>query len=250
MIDTGLRLLSADTAEVAERTFTVEGPLKSITFELFGRECIIAETVIVQWIVMVILAILFFVLGRNLKVVPTSRRQAIAEALVGLVNGQVDSTMGEKYKVYRPYIGSLLCFVFLSCIMGLFGLKNPASDISVTGAWALITFVLVMYTKIKTGGIKGFLKSYVEPAPFMLPFNIIGDFANPIAQALRLFGNNISGTVIGGLVYFALGGFAAGLLSIGVPAILSLYFDLFSAVIQSYIFVTLTMSYVSMADCE
>ena len=77
----------------------------------------------------------------------------------------------------------------------------------------------------------------------MLPFNIIGDFANPISQAMRLFGNNLSGMVIGGLVYFALGSFA-----IAVPAVLSLYFDLFSAVIQSYIFCTLTMSYVAMAD--
>ena len=91
--------------------------------------------------------------------------------------------------------------------------------------------------------MKGYLHSFIEPMPFMLPFNIIGDFANPIAQALRLFGNNVSGMVIGGLVYFALGSFA-----ILVPAVLSLYFDLFSAVIQSYIFVTLTMSYVAMAD--
>lgn len=232
------------------RTFTVDGPLKSITFELFGKEWIISESVVVQWVVMVVLAIFFFIMGRNLKVVPTSRRQMIAEYIVGTFTGQVDDSMGPRYRAYRPYIGALFCFIFLSCIMGIFGLRNPTSDVSVTGAWAIITFVLVMYTKFKTGGVKGFLKSYVDPAPFMLPFNIIGDFANPIAQALRLFGNNVSGMVIGGLVYFALGGVAWGLASIGVPAVLSLYFDLFSAFIQSYIFVTLTMAYVSMAETD
>lgn len=233
-----------------ERTFTVDGPLKSIVFDFLGKEWIISESVVVQWIVMAVLAVFFFIMGRNLKVVPTSRRQMIAEYIVGTFTGQVDTSMGPGYKAYRPYIGSLFCFIFLSCIMGIFGLRNPTSDVSVTGAWAIITFVLVFYTKIKTGGVKGFFKSYVEPAPFMLPFNIIGDFANPVAQALRLFGNNVSGMVIGGLVYFALGGIAGGLASIGIPAVLSLYFDLFSAFIQSYIFVTLTMSYVSMAETD
>ena len=232
------------------RTFTVDGPLKSITFELFGKEWVVSESVVVQWVVMVVLAIFFFIMGRNLKVVPTSRRQMIAEYIVGTFTGQVDDSMGPRYRAYRPYIGALFCFIFLSCIMGIFGLRNPTSDVSVTGAWAIITFVLVFWTKLKTGGVKGFLKSYVEPAPFMLPFNIIGDFANPIAQALRLFGNNVSGMVIGGLIYFALGGIAGGLASIGIPAVLSLYFDLFSAFIQSYIFVTLTMAYVSMADAS
>ena len=81
--------------------------------------------------------------------------------------------------------------------------------------------------------------------PFMLPFNIIGEIASPLSQALRIFGNMVAGMVIGGLIYFALGNFA-----ILVPAITSLYFDIFSAVIQAYIFTTLTMAYISGAECE
>lgn len=238
-------------AEEAERSFTILGPLKSVSFDLGGFEVIISESIISQWIIMVILAVLFFILGRNLKVVPTTKRQAAAEWIVSFFTDYVTESMGFKYKKnYAPYIGALFCFVILSCLMGLFGLRNPASDLSVTGAWAIITFFLVLFTKIKTGGFKGFMKSFIEPMPFMLPFNIIGDFANPVAQALRLFGNNVSGMVIGGLIYFALGGVAGGLASIGVPAAMSLYFDIFSAVIQSYIFITLTMAYVSMADAE
>ena len=246
MITPGTMMLMAE-----EGTFTVEGPLRSIPLPflngLFGEEnACIAESVVSQWVVMVVLAVVFIVLGRNLKVKPESKRQIIAEWIVGFFSGYVETSMGTKYKrSYAPYIGALFCFCILSCLMGLLGLRNPTADISVTGAWALITFTLVLYTKIKTGGFKGYMKSFIEPMPFMLPFNIIGDFANPISQAMRLFGNNLSGIVIGGLVYYALGSFA-----IAVPAVLSLYFDLFSAVIQSYIFVTLTMSYVIMADAD
>lgn len=241
---TGMSLIAEEA-----RTFTIEGPLKSITFELFGKEWIIAESVLMQWVVIAIIAVVFIILGSNLKVVPTTRRQVVAEWIVTFFDNQVGNTMGEHYKkAYVPYIGGLFCFIMISCLMGLFGLRNPTSDLSVTLSWGLITFVLVLYNKLRTGGIKGYLKGFFEPMPFMLPFNIIGDFANPVAQSLRLFGSNISGMVIGGLLYFALGGFAAGLFSIGIPAVLSLYFDLFSSVIQSFIFVTLTMSYVSMAE--
>ena len=157
----------------------------------------------------------------------------------------VDTTMGPKYKGYTTYIGALLCFLLLNNLMSLFGLKNPTSDISVTGAIALITFALTQINRARTGKLKGFLHAFIEPMPFMLPFNIIGEIANPLSQALRIFGNMVAGMVIGGLIYFALGNFA-----ILVPAITSLYFDIFSAVIQAYIFTTLTMAYISGAECE
>jgi F-type H+-transporting ATPase subunit a len=164
---------------------------------------------------------------------------------VTFVRNMVDTTMGPKYKGYTTYIGALLCFLLLNNLMSLFGLKNPTSDISVTGAIALITFALTQINRARTGKLKGFLHAFIEPMPFMLPFNIIGEIANPLSQALRIFGNMVAGMVIGGLIYFALGNFA-----ILVPAITSLYFDIFSAVIQAYIFTTLTMAYISGAECE
>ncbi|MDE7280483.1 MAG: F0F1 ATP synthase subunit A [Ruminiclostridium sp.] len=229
--------------------FTVNGALESAKFNLFGMEVALTETVVVQWIVMLILGILFFVLGRNLKVRPESRRQMIAEYIVSLFSGMVNDSMGVSYKKYTPYISALFCFSLCSSLMGLLGLRSPTSDLSVVGAWGLITFVLVQRNKFKTGGVKGFFKAFVEPMPFMLPFNIIGEIANPVSQSLRHFANILSGVVIGGLIYYALGQFAAGVFTVGLPAILSLYFDLFSSVVQAYIFVTLTMSYVAMAEC-
>lgn len=230
---------------LAEKSFTVNGPMEVASFDLFGMTFHLSESVVVEWIVVVFLGIAFFILGRNLKVRPTSRRQMAAEYLVGLFSGMVKDTMGISYKKYTPYIGALFCFSIISSLMGLLGLRAPTADISVVASWALITFILVQRNKGKTGGVKGYFKSFVDPIPFMLPFNIIGEFANPMSQALRHFGNIVSGMVIGGLIYFALGNFA-----IGLPAVLSLYFDLFSSFLQAYIFVTLTMSYVSMAECD
>ena len=176
---------------------------------------------------------------------PETRRQAAAEMLVEFVRDTVHGTMGKKYNAYTPYIMTLLCYIMINNLMGLMGLRNPTADISVTGTFAIMTFILVQYNRAKTGKFKGYFKSFVEPLPFMLPFNIIGEVANPLALALRLFGNMVAGTVIGGLIYFALGNFA-----VLVPAVASLYFDIFSAVMQSYIFIMLSMSYISSAECE
>lgn len=229
----------------SEAGFTVNGPLVVASFDLFGITWNLTESVIVQWIVILILLVVMLILTHKMEVIPKTKRQAMAEWIVTLVQGMVDTTMGEKYKKYTTYIGALLCFILINNLMSLLGLRNPTADISVTGAMAIITFVMTQYNRAKTGKVKGYFHAFIEPMPFMLPFNIIGEIANPVSQALRLFGNMVAGMVIGGLIYFALGNFA-----ILIPAVASLYFDIFSAVIQAYIFTTLTMAYISGAECE
>lgn len=231
----------------SESAFTINGPLVVASWEMFGMTWNLTESVIVQWIVIALLGLLFFVLGRKLKVVPTSRRQALAEWLVTFVIDMVDGTMGEKYKSYRPYIGMLIIYVIVCNLIGLLGLRSPTADVSVTATLAIITFCMTQYNRAKTGGVKGYFKSFIDPLPFMLPSNIIGEISNPVSMALRLFGNMVAGMVIGGLIYWALGSFMP---PVFVPAVASLYFDIFSGVIQAYIFTMLTMSYVSNAECE
>ena len=82
--------------------FSVEGPLKSISFDIGSYNVVISESIVVQWIVMLVLGIVFFILGRNLKVRSTSRRQMAAEYLVNFFNNMVRDTMGEKYRKYTP----------------------------------------------------------------------------------------------------------------------------------------------------
>ena len=228
----------------AEGGITVNGPLVVASFKLFGMNFNLTESVIVQWFVILLLLVVVLILTSNLKVVPETKRQAAAEMIVDFFRSTVDGTMGAKYGAHIPYFAALFCFIMINNLMGLLGLRNPTADVSVTGAFAIITFCMTQYNKGKTGKFKGFMKSFVEPMPFMLPFNIIGEFANPLALTLRLFGNMVAGLVIGALIYFALGHFA-----ILIPAVASLYFDIFSAVMQAYIFMMLSMSYISSADC-
>jgi len=244
-MSTALMMLSEAAPAAAEKSFEISGPMVVASWEMFGITWNLTESVIVQWMVMLVILAVCLILGTGLKAVPTTRRQALAEMLISALRGMVNDGMGTKYKAYIPYIGILMVYVMFNSLISLFGLRAPMADVSVTASLAMITFFMTQYNRAKTGKLKGYLKAFVDPLPFMLPFNIIGEFANPVSMALRLFGNLVAGMVIGGLIYFALGNFA-----ILIPAVASLYFDIFSAVIQSYIFVMLTMSYISSAECE
>lgn len=88
--------------------FSVEGPLKSISFDIGSYNVVISESIVVQWIVMLVLGIVFFILGRNLKVRSTSRRQMAAEYLVNFFNNMVRDTMGENTEIHPLYRRSFL----------------------------------------------------------------------------------------------------------------------------------------------
>ncbi len=231
----------------SEAGISITGPLVVASWEMFGMTWNLTESVIVQWIVIVFLGLLFLFLGSGLKVVPTTRRQALAEMLVTFVSNMVDDSMGEKYKSYKPYVGALIIYVVCCNLIGLLGLRSPTADVSVTGTLAIITFFMTQYNRAKTGGVKGYFKALIEPMPFMLFSNVVGEISNPVSMALRLFGNMVAGMVIGSLIMFALSSFMPPVV---IPAIASLYFDIFSGVIQAYIFTMLTMSYISNAECE
>jgi len=123
--------------------------------------------------------------------------------------------------------------------------------------WAILVFVLITRYKLK-GGIGPYVKGFFEPIFVFAPFNIIGEFATPISMSFRHYGNVLSGVVIATLVSYALGslsnmllgwlpGFLGDIpfLAIGIPGVLSLYFDLFSGCMQAFIFAMLTMLYIA-----
>lgn len=235
----------------ADGGFTVDGAQIVVPVEILGVSSDpdsfvsfnLTTSVTVQWVMLIILGILFFILGRNLKVKPETKRQAAAEMLVDFFNGMVSDAMGSKYIKYAPYIAIIFCFSMFNSLAGLLGMRSPTADISVVGTWGLITAFLVLRNKFKTGGFWGPLKSLLEPVAPMFPINLIGEITNPLTQSFRHFGNILAGTIIMGIIYWAMGFFA-----IFLPAVLSMYFDIFGAVVQAYIFSTLTMVYVLMAD--
>ncbi len=213
-----------------------------------GEEFYITQSIISTWIVMLVLIILALVVRfyiSRFKAIPKGFQNVI-ELIVEVVNSFTISTMGERNKRFASFYGSVFLFILFSNLWGLLGMRPPTSDLSTTFAMALMTFLMVQYYGIKTGGIKNYLKGFLDPLPFLLPLNVIGELANPVSLSFRLFGNIVGGVIIMGLIYAAL----PGLLQIGIPAVLHVYFDVFSGVLQAFIFVMLSMIFVSGAIQE
>jgi F-type H+-transporting ATPase subunit a len=224
----------------------------TVVFEVAGIQ--VTETVTVTWFIMAVLIIFSILVTRNLKKVP-GPVQSIVETVVEAVNNLTAQTMGDDKMGFAPYMGTLLIFLAIANLIGLLGMRPPTADVNTTMSLAIITFVLIHINGARSKGIGGYLKSFTEPLPPLLPLNIIGELANPISLGFRLFGNIVGGLVIMSLVYGGLASLSTALLgpsappilSAGVPAVLHVYFDMFAGVLQSFIFTMLTMVYIAMA---
>jgi F-type H+-transporting ATPase subunit a len=221
------------------------------------QDLVITEAQINSWLVMISVFALCLFLTHGLKTKNIRRRQIIAEWIVEKVENMVKDSMGEYFLGFASFITAILALSGFSSLLSLFGLYPPTSDINVVAGWAILVFALITYYKFKCGVI-GYLKSFAEPVAFLTPLNIISEVATPISMAFRHYGNVLSGTVISVLIATALQGLSSlvlgwlpgflgkiPLFQIGLPAILSIYFDVFSGCLQAYIFAMLTMMYVS-----
>lgn len=227
----------------------------------------ISETMVVSWIVMLLITGLCIWLTHDLKVENISKRQAIAEMIVEKANSFVVGNMGEKFRHLIPFVAALFATSVVSNLISLIGLRSPTADLSTEAAWAVVVFIMITTQKIKTGGLGGYLKGFTTPIAIMTPFNVLSELATPVSMACRHFGNILSGVVINGLIYGALAlassalfGLLPGVvgdvlskipfLDVGIPAILSVYFDWFSGVMQAFIFCMLTVMYIANAAEE
>ena len=225
----------------------------------------ITETLVISWVVMLLITGLCIFLTRNLRVDNISKRQALAEFIVEKAEGFVIGNMGEKFRHMIPFVSALFATSVISNLISLVGLRSPTADLSTEAAWAVVVFVMITYQKIKANGLGGYLKGYTTPIAVMTPFNVLSEIATPISMACRHFGNILSGVVINALVYAALAyasnrllGLIPGvvgqvlkhvpILDVGIPAVLSVYFDWFSGVMQAFIFCMLTTMYIANAS--
>ena len=158
----------------------------------------------------------------------------------------VDATGKKAGKSLAPYMFALAIYLIFSASLELFGLRAPTSDLVVTFSMGLITFVLLNYFGFKKLGIGGRFKAMGGPMvamrPIMIPMKIVSDIAIPISLACRLFGNMLGGMIVMELLKGALGGYASG-----IPGIAGLYFNLFHPLIQAYIFITLSLTFIDEA---
>ena len=268
----------------------------------------ITQTMTVSWLVMIIISALCIWLGSGLKVTGISRKQAVAEMAYNAIVNFVRGNMGTNFDHYIPLVATIFVTSVISNLISLLGIWSPTADLMTELAWGLVVFVIITYHKIKSSGIKEYLRGFLDPIPILLPINIMSECFTPISMACRHFGNILSGTVISTLIYAALVAannalfrilgsevyvgitvailgiipiivskktgkkfpFAVGIiaivlgvlgvitslgvtypwLTVGIPAIPSLYFDWFGGCIQAFIFCTLTTLFIKQAAGE
>jgi F0F1-type ATP synthase, subunit a len=226
----------------------------------------ITTTLVNAWLVMVLITFFCIWLTHGMQVHAKTKRQHVAELLVTTVTKWITDNMGTQYtrSAFPPFIAALFALSVCSSLLGLFGLYPPTADLATTVAWSVMVFVMITYMKIKTNKLSGYLKGFTEPVKLLTPLNIVSELSTPLSMAFRHFGNIASGQVVGILIYMALlglnqliFGWLPGVLGealstipftyVGIPAILSIYFDVFSAFMQAFIFCMLTMNYISLA---
>ena len=252
-----LRVLTRGASEGIEVTgaqiyFSIPMPIQDL---------VITESQINSWLVILSIFWLIRYLTHGLTVNCATKRQMLAEWAVEKCEGLVKDNMGDYFLKtaggsFVPFIMAIMVLSAFSSLVTLVGLFPPTSDINVVAGWAILVFIIITYYKNKCGPIH-YLKSFADPA-LMTPLNVISEVATPVSMAFRHYGNVLSGAVISTLVGTALAGLSKMLfgwlpgvlgeipfLQIGIPAILSVYFDLFSGLLQAFIFAMLTMLYVS-----
>ena len=212
----------------------------------------ITEAVVNSWAVVIAILCLCLYLTHGITAIPNSKRQLAAEWIVETVNRLVKMNMGKYFEAFPPFIAAILGLSALSSLSGLMGIYAPTADISIVAGWGILVFILITHYKLKCG-LPYYLKGFTEPIIILLPLNVLSEFSTPVSMSFRHYGNIMSGSVIAVLLASALGGLTNALLGwipllgdselfrVGIPAVLSLYFDIFSGCMQAFIFATLTM---------
>jgi F-type H+-transporting ATPase subunit a len=213
----------------------------SVLFTWGDTTVYLTETIFATWILMGLLFIFTIFVNirlRKFKGVPRGFQNVI-EALIDMMRKFASETLGEELEQLNGYFFGAFTFILTSNYSGMFGLRPPTSDLATTGALALITFSFIHGLGFAKQKGK-YLKSYIEPVALFLPINLIGELAKPLSMAFRLFGNMLSGVIIGGMIYNML----PFVLRFMLPNVAHLYFDILVGALQSYVFVILSMTFI------
>ena len=207
------------------------------TVELFGL--VFADTIFVSFGLTALLSVLVILASRRLKTGDLSLWQAALEALSGWIEGTVGELVEENPAPYVPLIGTLIVFIACSNLLSLIPVvRPPTADLSTTVALALVVFAAVPAFGIRRHGLRGYLSTYVKPHPLLLPFNLLGELTRTIALAIRLFGNIMSGQMIGAILLAIAGAL------VPLPLII---LGVLTGLVQAYIFGVLTAVYIAAA---
>lgn len=202
----------------------------AFTIPVFGGVPV-PESVVVTWGIMLFLVLLSIFCTRRLKKVP-GKAQLAAELFVGFINKFTRNTLGEHWKPFAAYFGTIGLYIGCANLIGMFGVTPPTKDLNVTAALAIMSAALIYGASFRYHGFKGGLHKFVEPMPLLAPINVMEVVIRPLSLCMRLFGNVLGSFIIMELIKLAVPAI--------VPMALSMYFDVFDGVIQTIVFVFLT----------
>lgn len=228
----------------------------------------IPDHVTYTWLVMIVLTAVTFIASRNVQLVPRGM-QNLLEVVIEQFEQLIDDVIGHEGRAYLPLIATLGLFIFVGNLVGLVpGLAGPTTNLNTTAACALVVFVAYHYIGIRKHGPIAYLKHFMGPVPtwlkpMMFVIELISHLARPLSLTLRLFGNMLGGHILlammfflmglQGLIGWALSGSVAGALIGGIGSVGVFVFNLvliyplklLVSFLQAFIFVMLTMLYVS-----
>ena len=213
-----------------------------VLFHLWDTPVYLTDTLIATWIIMgalILLAVVVRVRLRRFQEVPRGF-QNIIETMVESMDHFTKTTMGPGSDGFGPYFFGVFLFILLANYSGLLGLRQPTADLAVTGALAMMSFVLIHFRRIRMQK-RGYIKEYFSPHPVFFPINLVGEISKPVSLAFRLFGNILGGVIIMGLIY----GMLPLALRIVLPDLLHAYFDVFAGSLQAFIFTILSMTFIA-----
>lgn len=208
-----------------------------ITLHVLGLR--VPETVITTLAITVVVLVVLGLLSRRIRTHGITAWQTVLETYVSWVRGTIEEIFGEDPEPYAPLIGTLIAFVAVSNLLGVVPrVRPPTSDLDTTVALALVVFFAVPYFGIRRHGLVGYLRKYGEPHPLLAPLNVFGELTRTLALAMRLFGNVMSGQMVGAILLLV-----AGVL-VPVP-IMAL--GILTGLVQAYIFGILAAVYIAAA---
>lgn len=201
---------------------------------------ILNRTILFTWVVMLMMTGIAWLVTRRLTTgTEIPRGQNVLEVLVNGLRDQIREVGDQEPQRYLPFVGTLFLFLAFTNLLTIVpGYTAPTGSLSTTAALATCVFVAVPAFGIARKGLLSYLRQYLQPSIFMLPFNVIGELSRTLALAVRLYGNMMSGTVIAAILL--------GFVPLFVPVPI-LAFGLLTGMIQAYIFSVLAMVYIASA---
>ena len=200
----------------------------------------ISATLVFTWLLMALLTLLARWITRRLtQDTVLSPWQNLLEVLVEGIQGQIRDVTRQNPALYLPFIGTLFIFIAASNLLSVVpSFESPTGSLSTTTALALCVFIAVPLYGVQRRGWRAYLKDYIEPTPIMLPLNIIGELSRTLALAVRLYGNVMSGAVVGAILLI-------------ITPLFFFFFmhalELLTGLIQAYIFAILATVYLAAA---